>query len=1182
MKEKITQFSRGNIEFQLPEVIKSEKEINVEVEQGSSYYGCFTITASDHSQMKGLVYSSSRLLKIIDEQFTANENIIRYKFRAGGLQINDEENGTITCVTNLGEIEIPFHFHVIPPYCLTKKGEVKDLFHFTNLAKEDPVSALSLFKSDEFANVFLQRESNYRLIYDSLMKSTSASQAMEEFLIAIHKKLPVTIDVDKKELNFEVTKNSFMEKLYISRDHWGYTEIKIATDAPFIQLDHKMLWTDNFAGNSYPLEVVLNPNKMREGNNFGRIILKTVHQTIVIPVTCKLPHKAKDIEELSSHKKAYMFQLTMNYLNLRMNKLDITTFIEQTHELLGNMSIIEDHIEYDLLRTHLYIISENTEMAKEMLENFKIRIEANKKNAFLYCAYQYLKALFEKDKQVVSTAIDTIREFYEKESDWRILWFLLYIDKKFDTNRLHKYKAIKAACNNGCKSPILYLEVCNLYNEDPAILHELGHMERQVINWGAKEGYLNQEVMIQFAYLAAREKAYSNVIYQTLVNIYRAYPLNDLLYAICALLIKSEKTDRRYFEWFSLGVDAQLKLTSLHEYYMYTIDETKEVTLSHPIYLYYIYNSNLSDNRKAYLYAQIIKNKDNNSSIYNTYIKQMERFMYRQLHARQINENLAIIYNDLIPPEKIDETIAKDLSVLMYYHEITCLNPNMKGVCVVHKELENEIYHPLKDGKTVVPIFTENAQIFLVDYNDNRYLNTVAYDVKQLFDYNRYAEVCLIYEKENPLLILNLTEMVSNYQKSIQDILLLYKLAIQIPNLQAWYYKKYLLALIEHYYDHYDGDLLDAFLKQINLKSLTKNERIDIIDYMIIRDMNDKVMEAINRFGSDIIPTNHMIKLCHKMVASTNSKNEVLVYLCYEVFKTGRRPDEVLQYLITYYQGTSKDMLAIWQEAYVRDMDMVAYEERIIGQDLFTQNNEANIFPVFVSYYKKGKNALLIRGFLTYYAYQYLLKDLPIQEDIFDIMLKEILKEENNFLTLAVLKHLSTCESLDEEQEKFVEFQINKFIKKNMVLPFFKDFKGKVLLPELIFNKYYVMYRADKHKKVMLHYYVDLHDDTDTSKEYVTEPMKNVFEGIFVKEFMLFSHEELIYYITEDNEEEEKVSDSIEAAEVTFENQVADTRFDLINLMITSFDMQDEKTTLDTMKQYVTQNYLIDELLKPL
>lgn len=1181
MKEKITQFSRGNFEFELPKVILSDEQIIVEVEQGSSYYGCFTIMTQDHIEMKGLVYSSSRLLVITDEQFCGEENVIRYKFRASGLQVNDEKKGTITCVTSMGEFEIPFRFRVIPPYCITKKGEVKDLFHFTNLAKEDPVTALSLFKTDEFASVFLEKESAYLAIYDSLMKSTSPSQAMEEFLIAIHKKLPVEIDIDKKELYFEVDKDPFMEKIYIIRSNWGYSEIKLYTDAPFIKLDHKVLWTDNFALNSYPLEVVLDPSKMRAGINYGRIIIKTVHQTIVVPVICKAPHKERMGNTQAIHLRRYELQLTKNYLNFRMNKIDLQSYIQETSNVLSSLTILEDDIYYDLARTHQYIISDNHDMAKEMLANFANRIDGSKSNAIAYCAYQYLNALYKKDKEVVDAAVETIREFYDKEADWRILWFLLYLDKRYD-NKSHRLRDIRRVCELGCKSPIMYYEACNVYNSEPSLLHELGSFECALLNWGAKEGYLNQEVIVQYAYLAAREKTFSGVIYHTLVRLYQEKAMPDILYAICALLIKSEKTENKYFEWYRLGVEAQLKLTSLHEYYMYAINDDEDVYLSHPIYLYYIYNSNLSDNRKAFLYAQIIRNKEENPSIYKTYQKQMERFIYRQLQARQINRNLAVIYNDLLPPEKLDGTVTKDISVLMYYHEITCYNPNIKGVSVVHKELENEIYHPLKEGKTVVPIFTENAQIFLVDNNDNRYYDTIPYEVRQLMDYSKYAEVCFVYEKENPLLILNLSELVLNYHRTTQDIVLLYKLAIQIPNLQAWCYKKFLLALIKNYHEHYDGVLLDEYIKEVNMKSLTESERMDMMEYLIIRDLSDKAMEAIGRFGSELVPRNRLHKLCHKLVMSISGRDEVLLYLCHEVFKTGKYEESILEYLITYYQGATKEMLEIWKAAHERSMKISSYEERLLGQVLFTENHNVMLGDVFSSYYQKGDNRILIRGFITYYAYQYLLKDLEIEEALLPIMKKEIVTEENEFCILALLRYYSTLKALTEEEINFVDFQVNRLMKKGIVMPFFKDFKGKVALSELLLNKYYVMYRTAKDRKIIIHYYMDRSEESEESNEYITEQMKEVFEGIYVKEFMLFSHEELLYYITEDSSEEEKASDCIEAGEVTLISQDVDTKFDLVNLMITSYHMQDEKTLLDTMKQYVTQNYIIDELLKPL
>jgi hypothetical protein len=1139
------------------------------------------MTTQERIELKGLVYSSSRLLRILDEQFLGNENVIRYKFRASGLQVGEVVSGDIVCVTSIGEFHIPFRVTIIPPYCLTKVGEVKDLFHFTNIAKEDPATALRLFKSEEFGNVFLQKDMRYRMVYDTLLGSTSPSQAMEEFLVTIHKKMPVTIQVDKSELVYEVHKDSFMDKLTIRKDNWGYSEIRISTDAPFLRLDHKILWTDNFLGSSYPLEVVIDPSRMRKGTNYGQIILRTINQTIVIPVTCKAAKLVNEEHSENRLRKSYEMRLMNNYLNFRMNRISLESYIQDTSEILTNLSIIEDEIQFDLYRTHLYIISNNEQMASNMLENFKHRIDGSTSSALEYCSYLYLNALYSKDKQTIEAAVETIREFYSKESNFRILWFLLYLDKRYEHNKQLKLKDMKKHFEEKCTSPILYYEACAAYNNDPSLLHELGRFEQQVINWGAKNGALNRQIIVQYAYLACKEKSFQFVVYDTLRKLYQIMPDNDVLTAICSILIKSEKTECKYFDWYRLGVEAQLKLTSLHEYYMYAIDETKQITLSPPIYLYYMYNSDLSDRKRAFLYAQIIRNKFENPSVYQNYRPQMERFMLKELRARHINYNLAVIYNDLLELERIDDTVARDLSVVMYYHQILCDNRNIKGVCVVHKELENEIYQPFIDGKAEVPIFTENAQIFMVDFNDNRYCETVHYQVIQLLDADRYSELCFLFNRENPMLILNLAEKVVNYHRNTQDSIQINKLVIQVPNIQPWCYKKYLLSLIQHFYNHYDGDLLDAYLKAIDLKSLSQKERAEIIDYMILRDIQDKAMEAINRYGCYSIPTNRLHKLCLKLVAEAKERNDVLVHMCHSVFLSGKYQEPVLSYLLKYFQGSTQDMELIWSASKERELDTLGYEERLLGQILFAETSNPKRMQIFLSYYGRGENHTLIRAFLSYHAYQFLLKDISLDREIIDIMRKEIAKEPNELCTIAILRYYSSLKQLLEEEKEFADFHVNRLCNAGIILPFFKEMRGKIPLSEMICNRLYIQYRTSRDRKVMIHYRIADRSKVEENDDYFTEEMKDVYEGIHVKEFLLFNNEELHYYITLDNKEE-VVIEGTESNTVSDTIQEPDTRFHMINLMITSLDMNEETTAIEVMKQYVSQNYIAKELFTPI
>ena len=73
------------------------------------------------------------------------------------------------------------------------------------------------------------------------------------------------------------------------------------------------------------------------------------------------------------------------------------------------------------------------------------------------------------------------------------------------------------------------------------------------------------------------------------------------------------------------------------------------------------------------------------------------------------------------------------LPYVLYKHEIRCNNTNIVGVVVLHKENAVEDYQPMNDGIAVLDIYTDDALIFLVDSNGNRYRNTISYEMISYF-----------------------------------------------------------------------------------------------------------------------------------------------------------------------------------------------------------------------------------------------------------------------------------------------------------------------------------------------------------------------------------------------------------------------------------------------------------------
>ena len=170
--------------------------------------------------MKGEVSTDCHFLEFTERFFQGSSNEIKYVFHGESLLPGDMIKGNVTIVTDYGTKKLPFSALAGVPFCEASSGKLRDLFHFTNLAREYPEEAAKLFRKSNFEEVFLYRDNANIALYRGLVKGTSKGMAMEEFLIAIHKKLPIHLSIDKTNFQYENCKQSFKDKFIITINNW--------------------------------------------------------------------------------------------------------------------------------------------------------------------------------------------------------------------------------------------------------------------------------------------------------------------------------------------------------------------------------------------------------------------------------------------------------------------------------------------------------------------------------------------------------------------------------------------------------------------------------------------------------------------------------------------------------------------------------------------------------------------------------------------------------------------------------------------------------------------------------------------------------------------------------------------------------------------------------------------------
>jgi hypothetical protein len=179
---------------------------------------------------------------------------------------------------------------------------------------------------------------------------------------------------------------------------------------------------------------------------------------------------------------------------------------------------------------------------------------------------------------------------------------------------------------------------------------------------------------------------------------------------------------------------------------------------------------------------------------------------------------------------------------------------------------------------------------------------------------------------------------------------------------------------------------------------------------------------------------------------------------------------------------------------------------------------------------------------------------------------------------LALLKELSYREVLTESEIELIDYNIHKFVKKELILPYFMNFQNQISLPPKLNNKYFVEYNTNPLHKVTIHYRLE---DINGSEEFIAEEMQNIYFGIYSKEFIVFIKDSLQYYITEEDElGQVTITESVNVKLSQNMQLDEDTKYNHINFMQTAMDMQDEKTLIDSISNYIKTNYVISQVFK--
>ncbi len=1176
MKEKISLLSRGIFEYEKPDIVISEDIVHIEAEMGTVYQGYFDVTSVNGMEIRAMIFSSHKQITFQENTFIGTACRVNFNFDPGVLTVDSPKLcGHFSIVSNGGEINVPFEAVIRAPFCMTSIGEINDLFGFTDLAKSNWHEAVKLFRSENFANIFLNSK-RYVPLYEALRKSRNMNQAMEEFLCSIKRKKTIEVSVSQENIYMENVCEETSERLLIEKNTWGYQKINVRTEGNFISVYKKVLTTEDFLGSYYELEYMIHPDKFHSGKNYGKIILSTFNKEIEIPVHCARVNYNFQNETRRSLKQSLQ-HIWRNYMDLSLNRISKEEWIRKTREEVDCCRNNSDELFYQLIEAHFLLMAGEVTSAQGILDSIN-SWELRHQSVSYYGYHLYLNSLLRDDATYTRFALDKITTDYTRQySYWPLLWMILQMNPKLSPQK--RFALVKAQCEKGCRSPLLYMEALKALEEEPLLLREFGTFEVRLISWAVRHQCITEELIYKFAEVCTRSRGYNTLALKSLMDLNKVSDRKEILMGICSLLIKGHKVASEYNVWYRKGIEAGLKLTDIYEYYMFSLDESDVETLPLGVLIYFNYDNQLSVSKKAFLYAYVIKHQESIPKVYRSYENIMKAFTYEQLKSGFVNRDMVVLYNHFINAENLNRQTASILPKVLFKHEISCHHPGIRGVIVSHREVEKDASYPLNDGVAYVDIYMDEYQVIFVDSDDNRYIGSVDYTMTPLMDDAMLQKACYQLNPDQWMILANRSERAMKYHKMDDASIDIYKRTLRLLGIGKNYQKNILKYLIEFYCDNYEGETLERYLIGLDIRLMSDESRSQIIEYYIQRGLYEKAKEAISVYGFERIQDKKLMRLCSRLIRSKNfEKNDMITQMSWTAFQSGKYDDVILEYLNRHFIGTIPDLNSIWKAALDFEVSAFSIEEKILCQILFTESSAENTMTVFTSYYKKHPDSLIIQAFLAFYCYQYLVKDVAIDPLVFNYVEIELqqLEQAYDVCALALLKYYAATPLILSGNEEWVRTELGRFMERGIVLPFFKTFLGIAQIPEELLCKVYVQYCTNPKHNVTICY--EYHPTGKDPGPFIQEDMVNVFGGIFVKAFTVFANEEIRYHITEKSSYCEIVTESKTiTADVDVEEN-PENGADWINQMLVLKDKGDMKLLEEKMEKFETRRYMSKKL----
>ncbi len=1156
-------------------------EISCESAPDRQLHGSFSIYSA--SGASGYVWSDDLRIRVDDERFFGKLCEIRYTVDTSGLAHGSVHTGALAIVSDHGEYELPYRVAVSGRLPDSSLGEIRNLFHFANLAKADWNEAAELFYSERFKHVLGGPDAVFLTSYRGFSAESGNPANMESFLQVSRKKSRPVFHCDTEQVEMMLPRKSVRRHLRLSREGWGYLELKAEVRGEFLALEQDVIDSNDFTEDTAQLSYVIERSLLHPGENRGEILIHNGLDEMRIPVTVRVP-----VAEVADGERAGRCRLMKLYIDYRIGRMDSELFaVSVGQQIEDRLAKEPEDLEYRLYQAQLLIMQKRTDEAKSVLD--RIAVLADEKGVPVEQeAYRlYLQSRCTKDEEYLLRLRMHVEELYRQdEGNWRLAWAWMNMDPAFEGNERKRWKLIKEQYEEHKNaSPVMLLEAFHIIMQAPKRMDELGEFELALMRFALRKGILTAEMKERLAMLSMEVHSYSEELCGLLQDSYEPERSVVLLEAICLHLIRGNRAGEDQLKWYRIAVERELRLSRLYEYYICSLPLDFRGLLPRIVLMYFAYRSPLDTERNAFLYANVLRHKNDYQEVYEQYLPVITEFSKEQLLKGRVDENLAYIYKKLFSGKKQESDVADAYTELLFAEELRVKDPGLVRLIVVYEHLTDEKAYPFFEGHCIVPLYGDRFCLLLEDESGNRYTDEDLYErrrfLKEVPDLKRLVGAASLSDGA----LLCLAESGGDVMSISAENAPLFARLSASGEITDEYRLRITLALAEYYFDNDEIAPLDELILGFDLAQMQALDRERCIRIMVARGFYEEAYDWIMRCGIEGIDVKILVRLCDRLQARTDQEfRPGMLKLCQGILKQGRYDEDILNYLLRYGHGVMRERKELWRAADSFGLDVQELLESMMLQLLFSGVDMPEKTAIYLDHLGSGMSGELEKAYLCRLCYDQFILQGESDERVFR-RIQQLYRQGEELKTVCLLGWLKNAaprfrgrEESEEERETALEF-IARMHELGIFLPFFTSYAWIDPSCRLLAGQSFIEYRGRRDSHVVLHYAVE--HEGEEATEYCREEMQHVFGGIYLKRFVLFFGERVHYYITEEDGRTERLTRS-SLLEYNDEEHIAgEDRFFLLNNIAIALEMKDELTFMKLFGEYDRQVQLVNRLFLP-